>query len=228
MKSFEFVNDLNYFEKFSIPVKITKGTDRAITSPNHSRSKQEISTSSTGLGFSSSPSVSRASTHVIRGQDDLRNDSQPYMLRTSSPGEYNHNVEGSSKALKSNSEVRSNGQFHFSMYKWPRKEVSLATYLRGGNNITSKVKVRSETEGIEEELVRVEPIVSSSSGKGVSLDSSSSSAQMDIGLLRVESKTSHHAIKDEINRQGNDLGQLYWITCLFSNCFLALHWFSCM
>ncbi|KAI3864712.1 hypothetical protein MKW92_011630 [Papaver armeniacum] len=140
----------------SLPPKLAKGVDQAFSSPSHSPFKSKES-SSAAFGSSSSPSVSRASTPVAQGQEELRNDVQHSYTRASSSRDFYD--EGLSKAVKSetNSEVtsNSNGQFHFSIYKWPTKGVPLVMHLRGGINIVSKGK--GKAEGIESELPK--PVV---------------------------------------------------------------------
>ncbi|MCL7051815.1 hypothetical protein MKW94_023447 [Papaver nudicaule] len=135
----------------SLPPKLTKGVDQASGSASHSPFKSKES-SSARFGFSSSPSASRASTPTVQGQEELRNDVQHSYTRASSFRDFCD--EGLSKAVKSetNSEVasNSNGQFHFSIYKWPTKGVPLVMHLRGGINIVSKGK--GQAEGIESEL----------------------------------------------------------------------------
>ncbi|KAI3964004.1 hypothetical protein MKW92_022699 [Papaver armeniacum] len=59
----------------SLPPKLAKGVDQAFSSPSHSPFKSKES-SSAAFGSSSSPSVSRASTPVAQGQEELRNDVQ--------------------------------------------------------------------------------------------------------------------------------------------------------
>ncbi|KAI3978765.1 hypothetical protein MKX01_015940 [Papaver californicum] len=135
----------------SLPPKRTKGVDQAFSSPSHSPFKNKES-SSAGFGSLSSPSFSRASTPVVQGQEELRNDVQHSYTRASSSRDFYD--DGSSKAVKSetHSEVtsNSNGQFHFSIYKWPTKGVPLVMHLRGGINRVSKGK--GKAEGIESEL----------------------------------------------------------------------------
>lgn len=134
----------------SLPPKLTKAVDQAFSSPGHSPFKSKES-SSAAFGSPSSPSVSRASTPVTQGKEELRNDVQHSYTRASSSQDFYD--EGLSKAVKSetNSEVtsNSNGQFHFSIYKWPTKGVPLVMHLRGGINIVSKGKGKPEGTGSE-------------------------------------------------------------------------------
>ncbi|KAI3969817.1 hypothetical protein MKX01_038285 [Papaver californicum] len=135
----------------SLPPKLTKGVDQAFSSSSHSPFKSKES-SSAGFGSLSSPSFSRASTPVVQGQEELRNDVQHSYTRASSSRDFYD--DGLSKAVKSetHSEVttNSNGQFHFSIYRWPTKGVPLVMHLRGGINIVTKGK--GKAEGIESEL----------------------------------------------------------------------------
>ncbi|XP_077233264.1 J-domain protein required for chloroplast accumulation response 1 isoform X2 [Tasmannia lanceolata] len=148
--------------QLSLSSKLAKGVDFATFSTPicHSPNKSRDSASK-ALGYPSSPSAyaSRVAAQTVLGQDDSRNEGQAYRQ---SPLSYQFSIsfDGSSKSDESasqdteeqcvkdpnNSEVsRDSSQFHFSIYKWASKGVTLTMPVKGVSRSNSKERDKNES-----------------------------------------------------------------------------------
>ncbi|XP_058069105.1 J domain-containing protein required for chloroplast accumulation response 1 isoform X2 [Magnolia sinica] len=202
----------------SLSSKLPKGIDLpTFRTPSCSpiRSKDG---GSNGFGFLSSPSicVSRLATQTVAqtilGEDDSRNDTRPSYRHSRLSHEFSLNGDGSSKVTESaiqdtegqcvgkkdrvSSEASNdNNQFHFSIYKWASKGVTLMMPAKGRNS--SNTKERGKTESIVSGLPapvlqgvnlpsQGETMSAASSSFRFQCDSQDSVSSKDINILRKD------------------------------------------
>ncbi|XP_058220866.1 J domain-containing protein required for chloroplast accumulation response 1 isoform X1 [Rhododendron vialii] len=172
-----FSRSLSAQFQFSLPAKLTKAIDfpvSASSSRSPHRYKDPTLNAISSL-YTPSPPLSRLSSEASQEEDDLKNEiRQSYRpsplshevsvmskesLHEKKSGELESTDIGSNlkKELKVAEAPNTNGQFHFSIYKWASKGVPFFMPLRGGNSTKSKERVGrcSSSNGRNED--RIEP-----------------------------------------------------------------------
>ncbi|XP_068480660.1 J domain-containing protein required for chloroplast accumulation response 1 isoform X1 [Phaseolus vulgaris] len=134
---------------FSLPAKLTNGVDLpTFGSPTRTNSINNGIVASNGLGLSDS-----YSSRISIQQKELKKDLKPY--RQSLLSQEFSNSSTSDKADKGSimkqdisisevSPASSNGQFHFSIYKWASKDVPMVMSLRTERASKAKDKLKLE------------------------------------------------------------------------------------
>ncbi|GFZ10298.1 J-domain protein required for chloroplast accumulation response 1 [Actinidia rufa] len=159
-----FGSSLPSQSQFSLPAKLTTAVDfpvSASSSRNFYKYKNPTSNGVSSL-YNPSPPMSRLSGEGFQEVDELRNETRPSHRPSPLSHEFSFGSKESSYVTKyselesmdkgsnlkrdlKTTEASNNGsQFHFSIYKWASKGVPLLTPLRGGNNIKSKERFKTD------------------------------------------------------------------------------------
>lgn len=140
---------------------------------------------------SSSTSLSRFSSQVIRGQDEIRN-RHNHLSREASFSSEDDSPSSLTSDKKDNSRKDTkNGdgvgsQFHFSIYKWAGRGVPMLMTLVAGNNLKSKDNIKYDT-------------------------SASSNGRMESESLKVGNKKEYSRSKEEANELQDSVEAIYAI-----------------
>ncbi|KAG5543241.1 hypothetical protein RHGRI_016098 [Rhododendron griersonianum] len=172
-----FSRSLSAQFQFSLPAKLTKAIDfpvSASSSRSPHRYKDPTLNAISSL-YTPSPPLSRLLSEASQEEDDLKNEiRQSYRpsplshevsvmskesLHEKKSGELESTDIGSNlkKELKVAEAPNTNGQFHFSIYKWASKGVPFFMPLRGGNSTKSKERVERCLSSNGRNKDRIEP-----------------------------------------------------------------------
>ncbi|GFY86147.1 J-domain protein required for chloroplast accumulation response 1 [Actinidia rufa] len=148
-----FGNSLPSQSQFSLPAKLTKAVDFPVSASSGRSPYKYKDLTSNGISslYNPSPPMSRLSSEGFQEEVELRNETRPShrpnpLSHLTKSSELESTDKGSNlkRDLKTTEAPNNGSQFHFSIYKWPSKGVPILTPLRGGNNIKSKERFKTD------------------------------------------------------------------------------------
>ncbi|KAK4274766.1 hypothetical protein QN277_017945 [Acacia crassicarpa] len=181
---------------FSLPAKLTKGTDLPTFGSPATRSLRlsNKDASSNGLSSSDSPAthLSRFSSHATQGKEQLK-----IGLGALRPSRSSQDISDLSISDKADKGGDSAGQFHFSIYKWASKGVvPLLTPLRTERHSRTKENVKLERCSSAKDFIARESTSHNDDSLANTSASSLKSRRQDWSTAFVTSQNGSHSLEE--------------------------------